>query len=177
MRKRNTRKTSSLCLIEEIKWPKEVKDSSSLCKAEIINSESPSTITEGRWSSRAKKMALTAANASTSLRKMVTWFFRTWRPSPFLGGHKQQLPAPLYLSHGIWHHRSWSLSLLTVEGSIWRAINTHGASCLWRRIIKYEYKKEHLHTQIHGSLNFIHKNVVKESIHITSYLFTSITLN
>ena len=70
-------KTSSLCLIEEIKWPKEVEDPSSLCKAEIINSESPSTITEGRWSSRAKKMALTAANASTSLRKMVTWFFRT----------------------------------------------------------------------------------------------------
>ena len=59
-------KLARLCLIEEIKWPKEVKDSSSLCKAEIINSESPSTITEGRWSSRAKEMARTAANASTS---------------------------------------------------------------------------------------------------------------
>ena len=59
-------KIPRLCLIEQIKWPKEVKDSSSLRKAEIINSESPSTITEGRWSSRAKEIALTAANASTS---------------------------------------------------------------------------------------------------------------
>ena len=49
-------KLSKLCLIEEIKWPKEVKGFSSLRKAEIISSESPSTITEGRWSSRAKEM-------------------------------------------------------------------------------------------------------------------------
>ena len=59
-------KIPRLCLIEQIKWPKEVKDSSSLHKAEIINSESPSIITKGRWSSRAKEMARTAANASTS---------------------------------------------------------------------------------------------------------------
>ena len=58
-------KIPRLCLIEQIKWPKEVKDSSSLRKAEKINSESPSTITEGRWSSRAKEMARTTANAST----------------------------------------------------------------------------------------------------------------
>ena len=56
-------KIPRLCLIEQIKWPKEVKDSSSLRKAEIINSESPSTITEGRWSSRAKEMTRTTANA------------------------------------------------------------------------------------------------------------------
>ena len=62
-------KTSRLCLTEEIKWPKEVKDFSSLCKAEIINSESPSTIIEGRWSSRAKEMTLITANASTSSEK------------------------------------------------------------------------------------------------------------
>ena len=58
-------KIPRLCLIEEIKWPKEVKDSSSLHKAEMINSKSPLIITEGRWSSRAKEMALIVANAST----------------------------------------------------------------------------------------------------------------
>ena len=89
-------KIPRLCLIEEIKWPKEVKDSSSLRKAEIINCESPSTITEGRWSSRAKEMARTAANASTSSEEdgnlifwdmeaiTLPWWSRTTTPSPAL---------------------------------------------------------------------------------------------
>ena len=42
------------CLIEEIKWPKEEKDSSSFLKAEMTTSESPSTIKEGRLRSIAK---------------------------------------------------------------------------------------------------------------------------
>ena len=63
--KEKQEKIPRLCLIEEIKWPKEEKHSSLLRKAEIINSESPSTIIEGRWSSRAKEMALIVANAST----------------------------------------------------------------------------------------------------------------
>ena len=59
-------KAYRFCLTEEIKWPNEEKDSSSLRKAEIINYESPSTITKGRWSSRVKEIALTVAIASTS---------------------------------------------------------------------------------------------------------------
>ena len=74
---------------------KEVKDSSSLHKAEIINSESPSTITEGRWSSRVKEMALTTVNASTSFEEdsnlifsdmevaiTLPWWSQTTTPSP-----------------------------------------------------------------------------------------------
>ena len=111
-----------LCLIEEIKWPKEVKDSSLLRKAEIITSESPSTIIEGRWSSRAKEMALIVANASTLSEEDGTWFFWTRRPSPFPSGHEQPLPTPLLLSHEIRHHWSWSSSSLTMKGSIWCAV-------------------------------------------------------
>ena len=59
-------KASRFYLTEEIKWPKEENDSSSLRKAEIINFEVPSTITKGRWSSRAKEIALTAAITSTT---------------------------------------------------------------------------------------------------------------
>ena len=45
------------CLIEEIKWPKEEKDSSSFLKAEMTTSESPLTIKEGRLRSIAKVTA------------------------------------------------------------------------------------------------------------------------
>ena len=100
-------KLARLCLIEEIKWPKEVKDSSSLHKVEIINSESPSTITEGRWSSRVKEMALTAANASTSSEEdgnlvfsdmeaiTLPWWSQTTTPSPT--AFVSQNTAPLKL--------------------------------------------------------------------------------
>ena len=54
------------CLIEEIKWPKDEKESSSLLKAEITTSESPLTIKEGRLRSIARVIARTAARASTS---------------------------------------------------------------------------------------------------------------
>ena len=52
--------------MEEIKWPKEEKDSSSFLKAEMTTSESPSTMKEGRLRSIAKVTAQTAAKASTS---------------------------------------------------------------------------------------------------------------
>ena len=100
-------KIPRLCLIEQIKWPKEVKDSSSLHKAEIINSESPSIITKGRWSSRAKEMARTAANASTSFEEdgnlvfsnmeaiTLPWWSRTTTPSPTSSVSRNTAPSKL----------------------------------------------------------------------------------
>ena len=74
---------------------------------EIINSESPSTIIEGRWSSRAKEMALTTANASTSFKEdgnlifsnmeaiTLPWWSQTTTPSLASSVSRNTAPSKL----------------------------------------------------------------------------------
>ena len=78
--------------MEEIRWPKEEKDSSLFLNAEITTFESPSTIKEGRLRSIARVIAWTVASASTSFDDDGSLIFSTKEASTFPWESRTTIP-------------------------------------------------------------------------------------